>query len=228
MMQMNRQRLRITFARGETIKYISHLDLARAWERALRRAGMPLAYSQGFNPRPKMAFAAALPVGYIATAEIVDVLLEEPLAPLDMARRLAVTLPPGLRVVSIKKVDSRLPALQSQVRAAEYRVSVVWEGDRADLEARVAALLAAPTLPRERMHKGRRRSYDLRPLVEGLRLEDETAEGYCLWMRLRHGTGGTARPEDVLDALGLADVLFSVERIALRFPVKSNENVTEG
>jgi len=79
MTQMNRQRLRITFAKGETLKYISHLDLARAWERALRRAGVPLAYSQGFNPRPKMAFAAALPVGYTATAEMVDILLEKPL-----------------------------------------------------------------------------------------------------------------------------------------------------
>ena len=216
MMRMNRQRLRITFARGEAIKYISHLDLARAWERAFRRAGVPLAYSQGFNPRPKMAFAAALPVGYTATAEMVDILLEKPLAPLDLARRLAVALPPGLQVVSIEEVDLKLPALQSQVRAAEYRVNVVWTGDRADLEARIAALLAAPVLPRERVRKGRRRQYDLRPLVEGLKLEDGDAGGYRLWMRLRHGAGGTARPENVLDALGLADVPFSVERTGLR------------
>ncbi len=216
MMRMNRQRLRITFARGEAIKYISHLDLARAWERAFRRAGVPLAYSQGFNPRPKMAFAAALPVGYTATAEMVDILLEKPLAPLDLARRLAVALPPGLQVVSIEEVDLKLPALQSQVRAAEYRVNVVWTGDRADLEARIAALLAASTLPRERVRKGRRRQYDLRPLVEDLKLEDGDAGGYRLWMRLRHGAGGTARPENVLDALGLADVPFSVERTGLR------------
>jgi len=216
MMRMNRQRLRITFARGEAIKYISHLDLARAWERAFRRAGVPLAYSQGFNPRPKMAFAAALPVGYTATAEMVDILLEKPLAPLDLARRLAVALPPGLQVVSIEEVDLKLPALQSQVRAAEYRVNVVWTGDRADLEARIAALLAASTLPRERVRKGRRRQYDLRPLVEDLKLEDGGVGGYRLWMRLRHGAGGTARPENVLDALGLADVPFSVERTGLR------------
>ena len=216
MMRMNRQRLRITFARGEAIKYISHLDLARAWERAFRRAGVPLAYSQGFNRRPKMAFAAALPVGYTATAEMVDILLEKPLAPLDLARRLAVALPPGLQVVSIEEVDLKLPALQSQVRAAEYRVNVVWTGDRADLEARIAALLAASTLPRERVRKGRRRQYDLRPLVEDLKLEDGDAGGYRLWMRLRHGAGGTARPENVLDALGLADVPFSVERTGLR------------
>jgi radical SAM-linked protein len=212
----DRYRLRITFARGEALKYISHLDLARAWERAIRRAGVPLAYSQGFNPRPKMAFAAALPVGYTSAAEVVDVFLDAPLSLLDLAHRLAETLPPGLRVVSIEDVEPGLPALQSQVRAAEYLVNVAWEGDRADLEARVAALLSASTLPRERVRKGQRRSYDLRPLVEDLKLEKEDAEGHRLWMRLRHGTGGTARPEDVLGALGLAEVPFNVERTALR------------
>ncbi|MCR4405680.1 MAG: TIGR03936 family radical SAM-associated protein [Anaerolineae bacterium] len=216
MNQTERYRLRITFAREETIKYISHLDLARAWERALRRAGVPLAYSQGFNPRPKMAFAAALPVGYTSSAEVVDVFLEKSLSPLDLAHRLASVLPSGLRVISIEEVEPGLPALQSQVRAVEYRVSVMWEGERADLEARVAALLAATTLPRERVHKGRRRAYDLRPLVEALRVEAEGADGYRLWMRLGYGSEGTARPEEVLDALGLADVPFSVERTALR------------
>jgi len=216
MTQEGRCRLRITFARGEALKYISHLDLARAWERALRRAEAPLAYSQGFNPRPKMAFAAALPVGYTSAAEVVDVFLDAPLSPVELAHRLAAALPPGLRVISIEEVEPGLPALQSQVRAAEYRVSMAWEGDRADLEARVAALLAASTLPSERMRKGQRRSYDLRPLVEDLKLEEKDAEGYLLWMRLRHGTGGTARPEDVLDALGLAEVPFNVERTALR------------
>lgn len=216
MNQTGRHRLRITFAREETIKYISHLDLARAWERALRRAGVPLAYSQGFNPRPKMAFAAALPVGYISSAEVVDVFLEKSLSPLDLAHRLSGVLPPGLRVISIEEVEPGLPALQSQVRAAEYRVRVPWERDRADLEARVAALLAAATLPRERVHKGQRRVYDLRPLVEALRVEAEGDDGYRLWMRLSHGSEGTARPEDVLDALGLTDVTFSVERTALR------------
>jgi radical SAM-linked protein len=216
MIQVNRQRLRITFARGEAIKYISHLDLARVWERALRRARVPLAYSQGFNPRPKMAFAAALPVGYTAAAEVVDIFLEEPLDPLELVRRLAVVLPSGLQVISIEKIDPGLPALQPQVWAADYLVDVAWRGERVELEARIVALLAASTLPRERVRKGQRRSYDLRPLVEDLKLEDGDAEGHRLWMRLRYGTGGTARPEDVLDALGLADVPFSAERMGLQ------------
>lgn len=216
MTQVDRCRLRITFATGEALKYISHLDMSRVWERALRRAGVPLAYSQGFNPRPKMAFAAALPVGYTASAEVLDVFLEESLTPLELIHRLAVILPPGLSVVSVEEVEPGLPSLQSQVRAAEYKVDVMWEGDRAELETRIATLLSSSTLPRERMRKGRLRQYDLRPLVEYLKLDTGEVDGCRLWMRLRHGAEGTARPEEVLDALGLTNVFFSVERTALR------------
>lgn len=215
MSQTGRYRLRITFAKEEALKYISHLDLARTWERALRRARVPLAYSGGFNPRPKMAFAAALPVGYTSVAEMLDVFLEDRLTPAEMARRLADALPAGLRVIAVAEVEPRLPALQSQVRAAEYSVRVAWPGDGAELEARIAALLAETDLPCERMRKGRRYTYNLRPLIEVLRVEAGEGADYRLWMKLRYGSEGTGRPEDVLSALGLADALVNIQRIAL-------------
>lgn len=215
MSQTGRYRLRITFAKEEALKYISHLDLARAWERALRRARVPLAYSQGFNPRPKMAFAAALPVGYTSVAEVLDVFLEDRLTPAEMVHRLAEVLPAGLRVVSVAEVEPRLPALQSQVRAAEYSVRVAWSGDGADLGARIADLLAKSTLPCERVRKGRRYTYDLRPLIEVLRVEAREGADYRLWMKLRYGSEGTGRPEDVLGALGLTDAPVNIQRVAL-------------
>ena len=77
-MTADRHRLRITFSKGDTLKYTSHLDLMRIWERSLRRAGAPLAYSSGFNPRPRLQLAAALPLGHTGEAEWLDALLEEP------------------------------------------------------------------------------------------------------------------------------------------------------
>ena len=113
------QRLRIVFAKGERIKYISHLDLVRTWERALRRAGIPLAYSHGFNPRPKMAFAAALPLGLTSRGEVMDLFLTHSLSPSDFARRLKPHLPPGLEILFVEEVALKSPSLQSQVRSAE-------------------------------------------------------------------------------------------------------------
>ena len=85
-----KQRLRLRFSKGEQLKYISHLDLARAWERAFRRAGLPVAHSQGFNPRPRLQIAAALPVGVTGRAEYLDVWLTEALVPEDAGSAAAV------------------------------------------------------------------------------------------------------------------------------------------
>jgi len=92
---------------------------------------------------------------------------------------------------------------------------VAWPGDGAELEARIAALLAETDLPCERVRKGRRYTYNLRPLIEGLRVEAGEGADYRLWMKLRYGSEGTGRPEDVLSALGLEDALVNIQRIAL-------------
>src|SRR3712207_8065167 len=94
---MKAQRLRVTFARGDLLRYITHLDLMRAWERALKRAGLPLAYSEGFTRHPQLQLAAPLPVGATAEGELMDVFLAEPLPPATFAARLEPQTPPGDR-----------------------------------------------------------------------------------------------------------------------------------
>ncbi len=213
MNQPTRQRLRITFAQGEAIKYISHLDLARTWERALRRASVPLAYSQGFTPRPKVTFAAALPVGVTGQREMMDLILERPVMPLTFAQRLAPHLPRGLEVVSVEEVYLRLPSLQSLVCAARYRVEVEWAEGRQALEARVDGFLAAKTSVRQRRGK----TYNLRPRVESLSVGEAVQGGFALHMRLCLGQNGTARHDEVLYALGLAGATRSACRERLFF-----------
>lgn len=205
------QRLRITFSKGEAIKYISHLDLARALERAFRRAELPLVYSQGFNPRPKFSIASALPVGVTGRAEVMDIWLSPPLDPREVVASLNAQLPPGLSVLEAREVALHLPALQAVMRWAEYRV--VLDQAEPGLAERIAALMAQPALPREQSHKGQVRQHDLRPLIAELALVP--GEDTTLHMRLANGSQGTARVEEVLDALGLAGKACAVERVRL-------------
>ncbi len=202
------QRLRITFAKGEEIKYISHLDLMRLWERTLRRASAPLAYSQGFNPRPKMAVAAPLPVGFTSRGEVMDIVLERRISPFNFAKSLAPHLPLGLELLAVEEVYAKLPSLQSQVRSAEYRVTVSWDGPQEEMEERLQELLSAEQLPRQRRGK----EYDLRSLIEALWIEGREANGWVLGMSLRAGSQGTGRPDEVLDALGLAEAARAIRR----------------
>jgi len=199
-------RYRITFAKNGVLKYTSHLDLARAWERSLRRAGAPLAYSHGFNPRPKLQLAAALPLGYIGEAELLDVWLEKPVGVEDLARSLAPVLPEGLVIGHVQQGVLKEPALQTQVVSAEYCVTVEWGEPAEEVEARIERVLAAEELPRERARPGRgSKQYDLRPLIEQLWLERAGDGEVVLGMQLAARAGATARPEAVLDALGMGE-----------------------
>ncbi len=211
------QRLRLKFAKGETIRYISHLDVARTWERVFRRAGLPVAYSQGFNPRPRFQIAAALPVGVTGRAELLDVWLTETLSPEPVLNRLQPVLPPGLSVSGIEDVELRGPSLQSQMRAADYRAVVSSPEPVEAIRARIQALLDAPTLPRQRHHKGKWQSYDLRPFIQTLGAEPAEDAEHILTMRLQASPQGAGRPDEVLDALGLSVAPYAIERTNLCF-----------
>src|SRR5512147_2662498 len=117
-------RIRITFVKQGALRYTGHLDLHKLWERAARRAELPLAYSQGFHPQPKMNIAAALPLGFSSRCEVLDMRLEHEI-PLDGLReKLQGTLPTGIQVTSVESIDERAPTLQTQVVSAEYEVSL--------------------------------------------------------------------------------------------------------
>lgn len=200
-----KRRLRITFAKGEELRYISHLDTLRLWRRALRRAKVPLEYSLGFHPQPKISLAAPLPVGCTGEEEVMEITLERPVSLSALAKGLRRQLPSGLTLKEVKEVYLALPPLPSQVRFAEYVVSPI-EGGEA--QERVERLLAEKTLPRERRGKG----YDLCPLIDDLRLE-----GQGLWMRLRQDAQGAGRPDEVLEALGLERAGKAIHRLRLIF-----------
>ncbi len=186
-------RLRLTFTKTDSLKYTGHLDLHRTLERTFRRAGLPLAYSQGFNPQPRMNLAEALPLGITSECEVMDVWLETQIDLEQAKKDLDRAVPPGMQIISLNEVDEKLPPLQTQVVAAEYRVTVRG-GVTADLDSRVRDLLSQPTIMRERRGK----HYDLRPLIESLSIEEDV-----LVMKLSARDGATGRPDEVLKALGV-------------------------
>lgn len=203
-------RCRIYYAKTAALRYTGHLDTLRAWERMVRRARLPLAYSQGFHPQPRIQQACALPLGFTSQAEIVDLWLTEHFDPAILKQKLCAAAQPGIEIEQVEQVDLREPALQTRVRAAEYRAGFLDPVGQADLSEKVADLLATAALPREKRGK----TYDLRPLVLELACLPG-GESPVLVMRLSAREGATGRPEEVLSALGLDPSAARVVRTAV-------------
>jgi radical SAM-linked protein len=201
------QRLRVTYGKVGALVYIGHLDLARLWERVTRRAGLPLAYSHGFNPRPRIQLADALPLGVSSACELIDLYMKTPVAPEGVGEHLQAAAPPGLAVHEVAEADMKAPALQTLIEAADYTVTFPEGIDAAGLAARVDAFVAQEHVKRERRGK----PYDLRPRVLAL----QATPGGALEARLSLGAAGTGRPDELLDALGLGGELAAVHRARL-------------
>jgi radical SAM-linked protein len=203
-----RVRYRLHFHKTEAMRFTGHLDLHRALERTIRRAGLPLAYSRGFSPHPRLQLAAALPLGFVSRAEIADLWLEQPVEPPDVLARLQAAAPPGMHFLEAQVAPADEPALQRQVTASTYTVRLT-DPLPPDLDDRVRSLLAAPTVLRQRRGK----AYDLRPLIAHL---EHQGRGRLL-MRLSARDGATGRPDEVLEALGLDPLAADVERVSLDY-----------
>lgn len=210
-------RMRLIFSKEGATRYISHLDLARALERALNRAGLPVAYSHGFNRRPRLSLAAALPLGYTGEAEVADVWLTEVVAPATFMAHLAPKMPPGVSLRVAHETPLHGPSLQQQLAESIYEVRFIDPVDGAALRAAVDAALAALSLPYERARAkgGRPQLVDLRPLI--LAMDVMEGDGPRLRLRLVQTATQTGRPDDVLAALGFDPLDTRVHRVMLRF-----------
>jgi radical SAM-linked protein len=203
-------RARITFAKTEAMRFTGHLDLHRTWERTIRRSGLPLAYSQGFKPHPRIVLASALPLGCTSQDELVDIWLEES-RPLDeIEASLSLSAPPGLQILSVCEAELHEPALPVQVTASEYEVTFLTP--LPDLDQRADGLLMTQSLPRIRREK----TYDLRPLIlEIHRLPDDPGGCQKIALTLAARENATGRPEEVVRALGSEPEATNIHRTKL-------------
>jgi radical SAM-linked protein len=226
-LDVQRAKVRIRFRKAGDVRFLGHHDLMRTFERMLRRAELPFRSSEGFHPKPKMAFASALGLGIVAWEEVVEVELQRPLPAPEVQERLAAQAPAGLEILSVRQID---PHRKAQVVAASYRLALGPDAPH-DLAQRVQELLRQeecwlepggpkghPTLTAEegalggvvevhgsamdRRVFGARRRVNLRAFVKHLAVEPE-----ALTMELIVTPQGTVRPEAVLQVLRLSQVL---------------------
>lgn len=217
---LTQQRIRITFGKFGAMRFVGHLDTVTTWERILRRAKIPLEYTRGYNPRPRLQFASALGHGLTSESECFDAWLTAPLDgdfPGEWIDRLAEKSPAGIRIYNIADVPIKAPSLPQQITSAEYVITPLDAAlDLDDLRTRVEHLLAQAQIERVR----RKKTYDLRPLILHMRV---LADGNIhAWVKA--GERENARPDELVDTLGMAFEDVRVHRRRLYFgdePVRS-------
>jgi radical SAM-linked protein len=164
-------RLRLRYSKLGKVRFISHRDTARVWERALRRAAVPVATSAGFTPRTRLSFGLALPTGAESVAEYLDVVVDGTVSPAsaeELPARLDAALPTGISTLAITEPEPGAGSLQEDVTAVTWELTVPVQVDLGGLEAAVERLLGAAELPLERERKGERRVDDVRPAILSL------------------------------------------------------------
>jgi radical SAM-linked protein len=195
------QRLRIRYAKRGRLRFTSHRDFSRAFERALVRVRLPMAYSSGFNPHPRISYAGAAPTGAASEAEYVEIGLAQVVVPETVRTALADALPNGLDVLEV--VESPGGSLADRLEASTWLIDLVSPYDTTS--AAVDTFLAADEVLVERMTKKGLRQFDCRGAVVSLEAE-QTEGGTRLHLLLRHGTPAV-RPDDVVTGLTLVSGL---------------------
>ena len=196
--------VRIRFSELGKVRFISHRDAARAFDRAFRIEALPIALTEGFSPRPQVSFGLALSVGHESLAEYMDVRFAEALDVDTLPARVSAALPEGIEVTGVANLVDRAPALQESVTTVEWEIEVGHRDGSAvavsDLEDRIAAVLAADALPVTRTRKGREDTVDVRPAIRHLTVLRSGAAGPVIHATIATQPG--ARPAELVAVLG--------------------------
>jgi radical SAM-linked protein len=204
-------RVRVHYRKQEAVRFIGHLDLYRAWERLIRRAGLPLAYTQGFNPHPRINLSPALPLGFTSECELIDIWLAESVALDALKTSLLAAAPPALQIQQVEEIEDSEPAVQNIITSVEYHVHL--EEPPENIAIEIQRVLSAANLPRLRRNK----QYDLRPLIEAINTESCSDGSLVLHLQLACRDGATGRPDEVLNELGYPPHLALIHRTKFIF-----------
>ena len=206
------QRLRVRYAKRDRLRFTSHRDFARAFERAIRRSGLPIGFSAGFSPHPKISYAGAAPTGVASEAEYLEIGLAEPRDPADVAAALDAALPPGLDILEVvDAADQPAGSLAERIEASYWR-AVLPQVPAEELRTALDRVLACERVPIERPTKEGTRTVDVRAtlvsatVVDGApeaanpQVGDMNAGCATLDVVVRHSSPAV-RPDDILMAL---------------------------
>ena len=194
-------KIRARFTKVGRVRWTSHRDVARMWERALRRGRIPVAYTAGFTPRPQLSFGLALPTGCESIAEYLDIALDEPVDPAELAREVGSLLPDGVDVVAAGVLEPGTNSLQEDVSSCLWEIHVPGVTPE-HLDAAIERVLDAASLPVRRERKGRDVVDDLRPSVLALSNAGPDVDGALLLAELGTRPRGV-RPSELAQVMGV-------------------------
>lgn len=212
-------RIRVAFAKENEAKFIGHLDLTKAFERAMRRAEIPMAFSEGFNPHPKISFGSALALGATSLREYVDIDLAEEMLPAEFMNRLQLQLPQGLTLLEAREIPPQSKALMAVLNSTCYKVRVplTLPLEQSRLDESLDRFLAQESIPYIRYSKNKgRQDKNLRPFVRSI--GGEVAEEWVDFdMEVEIGNQGSVKPIEVVGALKeFADLPLDVDGIRVQ------------
>lgn len=203
-------RYRSVFSKTDEMRFTGNLDLHRTLERTMRRGKLPLAYSQGFNPRPKITLASALPLGYTSENEVMDFWLKESVEDAKLLKTLVEYSPPGINIHSVDPIEMSEKKLQVAIQSAEYEIEILEESN--GLLEKIEKLLAEESIILTKKRKGKIKSYDLRPLIIDVKYVDNH-----LFLHLLSKEGNTGRPDIVIAQLDVNPFDVVVHRKMIHF-----------
>lgn len=192
---------RAEITKGEELRYVSHLDYANLFLRAFDRAGLPMAYSEGFNPHMKVAFASALSLGVTSEAEYMDFELTRPVCQPEVFDRLKAQLPPGAELRELRAVHGKLPALMSQADEARYTLIVPYDGDELAALQAVRAYNEADRAVWQRVTPKKKREIETKQYMKKPVQAEVTAEGLKLALDIVITQSGSVKPVEVLGVI---------------------------
>lgn len=188
--------IRSMFSKQYDMIYISHLDLLRVFERALRRAKIQTEFSQGFNPRPKITFAQALTLGTESQSEYIDVIIADNISTDEFKDRLNKVLPQGIEILKSKEMDLKSEALMSIVSNARYAIEIKSKNSFEDIQNSIAVLLKEEEIFIEKLSKKKKlQKIDIRPLIFDAQIFKLKDDYFALNLLLGCGSAGNLKPE---------------------------------
>lgn len=212
---------RLRYSRGADVRYVSHLDMLKLFDRACRRAELPVAYSEGFNPHPEFVFGMPLPVGVTSEAEYVDIKLYEKISNTDFIRRLNAALPPAVHIMESKHLVKKTPNIMKTVTASKYRVMVSFECEdvsEAFVKIKAELALERPLVVMKKT-KSATKETDIRPMIHSIEFTDNGNGVGELLIVTAAGNLTNLRPELAVNSLcevcGINCKIESIHRLEL-------------
>lgn len=195
------ERVLLKFSKVNSSKFISHLDTMRTLHRALRRAGIPISYSQGFNPHPSISVAAPLSLGISSTAEYADIEIDEYMDSETIKEKLNNTLPEGIRIISVVNIIEKMPSSMGSVEGALYIINLQHCMDEKEIRSIIQEVMSSSEIYRNKRTKSGYKLVDIRPLIEDINIlnyDEQKIEIECL---LFTGSKGSLGPEMISELL---------------------------